>query len=86
MEGEWDDIVRVVHQCHERARGVSAHVLTTITIEDERGAQDKLASNVASLEEKLGRKLKRVGATIWPCALVAATIGLRTIGAHRAAQ
>ena len=47
-------------------RGVSTHVLTTITIEDERGAQDKLTSNVASLEEKLGRKLQRVGAAVWP--------------------
>ena len=66
MEGEWDDIMRVVRQCHDHARGVSSHVLTTITIEDERGAQDKLTSNVASLEEKLGRKLKRAGATVWP--------------------
>jgi uncharacterized protein (TIGR00106 family) len=66
MEGEWDDIMRAVRQCHDHARGVSAHVLTTITIEDERGAQDKLTSNVASLEEKLGRKLQRVRATVWP--------------------
>ncbi|HEY5440593.1 MAG TPA: MTH1187 family thiamine-binding protein [Gemmatimonadaceae bacterium] len=63
MEGEWDDIMRVARQCHEHARGVSPHVQTTITIEDEQGAHDKLTSNVASVEEKLGRKLKRVGAT-----------------------
>ena len=58
--------MRVVRQCHDHARGVSTHVLTTITSEDERGAQDKLTSNVASLEEKLGRELTRVGATVWP--------------------
>ena len=32
----------------------------TITIEDERGAQDTLTSNVASPEEKLGRKWQRI--------------------------
>ena len=66
MEGEWDDIMRVVRQCHDHARGVSAHILTTITIEDEGSAQDKLPSNAASLEEKLGRKWRRVRATLWP--------------------
>jgi len=59
-------IVTVVRQCHDHVRSVSAHVLTTITIEDERGAQDTLTSNVASPEEKLGRKLQRVRATVWP--------------------
>lgn len=59
-------IVTVVRQCHDDVRGVSAHVLTTITIEDERGAQDKLTSNVASPEVKRGRKLQRVRATVWP--------------------
>jgi hypothetical protein len=42
------------------------HVLTTITIEDTRAAQDKRTSNVASLTEEFGRKGKRVGATVWP--------------------
>ena len=56
----------MVRQCHDHARGASAPVLTTITIEDERGAQDKLTSNVASPEEKLGRMLQRVRASVWP--------------------
>ena len=59
-------IVTVVRQFHDHARGVSAHVLTTIMIEDERGAQDKFTSNVTSLEDTLGRKWQRVGATVWP--------------------
>ena len=66
IEGKWDDVMCVVRQCHDHARSVSTHVLTTITIDDERGAHDKLTSNVASLEEKLGRKLQRVKATAWP--------------------
>lgn len=64
IEGDWDQLMRVARQCHDHARGISSHVMTTIEIEDEQGANDKLTSNVASLEEKLGRKLKRIGATV----------------------
>ena len=38
---------------------VSKHVLTTIRIEDEDGANDKLITNVASVERAAGRKLQR---------------------------
>lgn len=55
IEGEWDDVMALVRGCHARARELSAHVITTLQIEDEAGARDKLARNVRSVEEKLGR-------------------------------
>lgn len=63
IEGDWDAVMRVARQCHDHARSVSAHVITTITIEDEQGANDKITANVVALEERLGRKLKRSAAT-----------------------
>jgi uncharacterized protein (TIGR00106 family) len=63
IEGDWDAVMRVARQCHDHARSVSAHVITTLTIEDEQGASDKITANVTALEERLGRKLKRSGAT-----------------------
>jgi uncharacterized protein (TIGR00106 family) len=63
IEGDWDAVMRVARQCHDHARSVSAHVITTMTIEDEQGASDKITANVAALEERLGRKLKRSGAS-----------------------
>src|SRR5262249_5348708 len=62
IEGDWDAVMRLVRQCHDHARSVSPHVITTMTIEDEQGANDKITANVAALEERLGRKLKRSGA------------------------
>jgi uncharacterized protein (TIGR00106 family) len=62
IEGEWDDVMPLVKRCHERVRETSAHVVTTIKIEDEEGSTGKLASNVRSVEEKLGRKLGRAEA------------------------
>jgi len=59
LEGEWDDIMALVRRCHDQARSVSKHVLTTIRIEDEEGVNDKLITNVASVERVAGRKLQR---------------------------
>ena len=45
--------------CHERVRARCPHVVTNIKIEDEAGANDKLTANVTSVEEKVGRSLRR---------------------------
>ena len=59
LEGEWDEIMTLVRRCHDQARSVSKHELTTIRIEDEEGVNDKLITNVASVERVAGRKLQR---------------------------
>ena len=33
IEGEWDEVMALVRQCHERVRRSSPHVLTSIRIE-----------------------------------------------------
>jgi uncharacterized protein (TIGR00106 family) len=63
IEADWDSLMRVARQCHTQARSFSTHVITTITIEDEEGASDKLTTNVTKLEEKLGRRLERTKAS-----------------------
>ena len=62
IEGEWDEVMGLVRQCHQAMRRRSRHVLTTIAIEDEEGATDKLTRNVASVEEKVGKTLRRTRA------------------------
>ena len=64
LEGDWDEVMAVVRQCHARARQGSRHVLTTVRIEDEEGENDKLIRNVASVEEKLGRQLAEAGGIV----------------------
>lgn len=59
IEGDWDEVMAVIRRCHERMRQVSPHVVTSIRVEDDQGATDKLRRNVASVEEKAGRKLGR---------------------------
>ncbi len=57
VEGEWDEVMALVKRCHEHARIGSTHVMTTVRIEDELGARDKLTENIASVERAAGRPL-----------------------------
>jgi uncharacterized protein (TIGR00106 family) len=59
VEGEWNEVMELIRQCHSRVREKSPHVITMIKIEDEEGAHDKLSRNVISVEQKAGRTLGR---------------------------
>lgn len=59
LEGEWDEVIPTIRRCHERVCQMSTHVITSIRIEDEQGAKDKLRANIASVEQKAGRQLHR---------------------------
>jgi uncharacterized protein (TIGR00106 family) len=60
IEGEWDKVMAVVKQCHQQARSLSDHVMTTIRIEDEEGASNKLIENIAAVERAAGHSLKNM--------------------------
>jgi uncharacterized protein (TIGR00106 family) len=60
IEGDWDQVMPIVRRCHEQARQRSPHVMTTVHIEDEEGARDKLRANVSSVEERLGHSAERL--------------------------
>jgi uncharacterized protein YqgV (UPF0045/DUF77 family) len=49
-EGDWDQVMDLIRECHEHARQRSAHVITTIKIGDEAGAENKLFSNVSAVK------------------------------------
>ncbi|MGH7851801.1 MAG: MTH1187 family thiamine-binding protein [Candidatus Binatia bacterium] len=57
IEGEWDQIMPLIHRCHDRVRKGAAHVVTLIKLEEDDGERNKLTSNVTSVEEKLGHAL-----------------------------
>ena len=66
IEGEWDELMPLIRQCHERARKASPHVVTLIKIEDDEGEQHKLTRNVASIEEKIGHPLQQTERRVRP--------------------
>jgi uncharacterized protein (TIGR00106 family) len=60
IEGTWDEVMEVVKRCHDQARLNSSHVMTTVRIEDEEGATDKLNENITAVEGAAGRPLRNV--------------------------
>ena len=58
VEGEWDEVMQLVRDCHMLMRGSSKRIATSIKIDDRVGATGRLSGKVASIEAKLGRKLR----------------------------
>lgn len=63
IEGDWAEVMPVIRLCHERVRARCPHVVTTIMIEDEDGARNKLDANVAVIERRLGHPPRRSHST-----------------------
>lgn len=57
LEGEWDEVMKVVTACFERMREDCSRVSTSIRIDYRAGPGGRLASKIDSIEKKLGRKL-----------------------------
>jgi uncharacterized protein (TIGR00106 family) len=60
IEGDWDQVMELVKQCHAQAKSFSHHVITSIEIEDEDRAANKLEENIAAVERLTGHKLSRL--------------------------
>jgi uncharacterized protein (TIGR00106 family) len=58
LEGDWDDVFGVVTQCFERMKKDCNRISCSIKVDYRTGAQGRLQAKVASVEKRLGRKLK----------------------------
>jgi len=59
IEGEWDDVLDVVRQCFKKMEESCRRVSCSIKIDYRKGQSGRLVSKIESVEEKLGRELKR---------------------------
>jgi uncharacterized protein (TIGR00106 family) len=59
LEGEWDDVFRVVKKCYERMRKDCNRISCTIKVDYRKGYAGRLSGKVASVEKRLKRKLKQ---------------------------
>lgn len=58
LEGEWDDVFRVVKKCYERMRKDCKRISCTIKVDYRKSHAGRLSGKVASVEKRLKRKLK----------------------------
>jgi uncharacterized protein (TIGR00106 family) len=59
IEGEWDEIMKLIKKCHEALMKTGERTLTTVTIDDRKGKPNRIEKKVKSIEKRLGKKLKK---------------------------
>ena len=58
LEGEWNDVFRVVQKCYERMKKDCNRISCTIKVDYRKGHAGRLESKVTSVEKRLKRKMK----------------------------
>ena len=59
IEGEWDDIMRLIKKCHRAVMKSGERALTTIIIDDRKGKPNRIEEKVKSIERRIGKLLKK---------------------------
>ncbi len=59
VEGEWDDVMKLVRKCHEAVMKDGERALTTISIDDRKGKPNRIEEKVKSVERRIGKALKK---------------------------
>lgn len=59
LEGEYDDVMGVIRVCHARVMEMSPRAVTTIRIDDRKGAVGTIEKKIESVERLLGKKLNK---------------------------
>jgi uncharacterized protein (TIGR00106 family) len=58
IEGEFDQVMAVIRQCHEALARDCNRIACTIKMDYRKGHDNMLESKIESVEQTLGRKLK----------------------------
>ena len=59
LEGDYDTVMAAIRMCHLRVKELCPRVITTIRIDDRKGVQNALQRKITSVEEKVGKELKK---------------------------
>lgn len=59
VEGNWDNVFRVIKRCHHTLIKDSKRVYMVMTIDDRKGAKNRLKGKVDRIEQVLKRKISR---------------------------
>jgi uncharacterized protein (TIGR00106 family) len=61
VEGEWDEVMGVIRKCFEAMRTDCNRITVGIKIDYRKGASGRITGKVKSVEERLGRELRKGG-------------------------
>lgn len=58
MEGEWDEVMGVVSRCLKALHKDCRRVTVSMKVDSRKGPKGRLAAKAASVEKRVGRKLR----------------------------
>lgn len=53
IEGDWDEVLRAIRECHSKMVGKHERVVTRITIDERRSGQHRLSEVVQAVKQEL---------------------------------
>lgn len=59
VEGDWDELMALVKQCHFALAANNSRVTTRIIIDDRRDAKGRIKGKLESIEKHLGREINK---------------------------
>ena len=59
LEGNWDQLMEVARKCHAEMRKKTERVVTFMKLDDYNERTGRLTAAVASVEQKVGKPLKK---------------------------
>lgn len=59
VEGEWDDIMQLIRNCHETVLKTGERVVTSISIDDRKGKANRIEEKIKSIERRIGKSLRK---------------------------
>lgn len=58
IEGEWEPVISLINRCRLLLRRQHARVYIIMTVDDRKGARNRLAGKIRSVERQLGREVR----------------------------
>ncbi|MCL4476323.1 MAG: MTH1187 family thiamine-binding protein [Nitrospirae bacterium] len=59
VEGEWDEVMKLIKTCHKTVMKTGERAITTIAIDDRKGKPKRIEEKVKSIERRIGKSLKK---------------------------
>lgn len=59
VEGEWDEVMKLVKKCHDIVMKSGERAITSISIDDRKGKPNRIEEKVKSIERRIGKSLKK---------------------------
>ena len=59
IEGDWDQVIGLIKDCRDRLLENNLLVYLTIKVDDRKESQNRIIGKIRSVEEKLGKSLRK---------------------------